>query len=106
VGKTNLYLVGAYNTACYLEQFKSANKHKTDTAAIKALKAKGVSITSTNCTRFRQFREVIDKTGAYKFLYGCASPWRDVCSLLPKTVFLNAFKQFQKDFPEDFANFQ
>ena len=82
------------------------NKHKTDTAAIKALKAKGVSITSSNCTRFRQFRAAIDEVKAYKFLYGCASPWRDVRDLLPKDVFLNAFKQFQTDFPDDFANFQ
>ena len=62
--------------------------------------------TSTNCTRYRQFRQVIDEMGAYKFLHGCASPWRAVCSMLPKNVFLNSFKQFQIDFPDDFANFQ
>ena len=105
-GKTNLFLVGAYNTACYYQQFKDSDpKLTSDAKALAALKAKGVKIAAANVTYFRQFRKAIDASKAYKFLYGCATAWREVRLLGKNDVLLKAFEQFQLDDPEGFATF-
>jgi hypothetical protein len=101
-GKSNLYLVGAYNTACYMEKFKATNKLRTDKAVRDLLAESGIKIHSSEHSDFKAFKKVIDNVKAYKFLYGCAATFKDIRKLLAKQVFYKAFQEFKTSNPDEF----
>ena len=100
----SVYLVGAYNTACYFQDYKQKKGLFRDDLTIDALRKDGFkgTINKTAISHYQNLKAIVDEAEVVKFLFCCTATWREIRALLPGGVLKDAFVKFKKDRGEDF----
>ena len=100
----SVYLVGAYNTACYFQDYKQKKGLFRDDLTIDALRKDGFkgTINKTAISHYQNLKAIVDEAEVVKFLFCCTATWREIRALLPGGVLKAAFVKFKKDRGEDF----